>query len=409
MEIGRTITKNTLALTLGQVGNKLISFLFNIYIARILGVAIYGEYNLINAFVALFSFLPDLGTNLIVIREIAQDKRSQRSLVGQAVVINTVFSLLAFILIAALFGPYSQGKISLLTVIFAAATLIVTSIRTVAILQFDGNEKMGFSAFFAVLNNVFSVTGALIGFNFTHSLTGLFAGVFLAAIASTSIVWIITSAFYPLPSLKFKVQKISKLLRYGLPLGLAAFAAQAYSRIDTLLLGRFLSKEIVGWYSAASVLVFASINLVNVPLMAAVYPTLSRLNLHQKRFRKTIVNIIIVILAWSIPAVVAVQFLASWVVPLLYGQGFSPAIPVLKTLIFIVPFISLSAFLYKLLIILGKQSSYLKISLSGALLNLLANITLIPRFGLLGAAYAAVFTHVALFAIYTLTVRKHLA
>lgn len=404
----KIITKNTATLSLGQIGHKLISFFFNIYLARLLGASLFGEYHLINAFIGIFSFLPDFGTNLIIIREIAKNKRHQPNLIGQAVFINLMFAAFAFLLIIALFHVYGVGKMTFAAVVFAAATLVITAFRTIAISQFDANEKMQYSAGFSILNSLFSVSGAILGFTITKNLAGLFAGVFIGSTCAAAIIWLVAKSFFALPQLKFNAKKIFTIIKLGAPLGIAALASQAYSRLDTLILGQLLSTQVVGWYSSASILVFAGIQLVNVPLMAAIFPTLSRIKKRRRLFKSTIRVITLAIITWTVLAVILTQFIASWVVQVIYGSNFYPAIPVLKTLIIMVPFISLSAFLYKLLIIIGKQVLYLKINIAGALLSLTFNIILIPQFGLLGAAYAAVFTHMTLFLIYTFAVKKHL-
>src|SRR3990167_9804131 len=122
----KRLAQNTLSLTLAEVVIKLIAFGFNLIIARLLGAGLYGQYSFINAFVAIFSFLPDLGTNLIVIREVAKYPHQRRLLTGQALTTNFIFSLLSFLLIAAIFPAYAQDKALLLAALFAAAGLALS-------------------------------------------------------------------------------------------------------------------------------------------------------------------------------------------------------------------------------------------------------------------------------------------
>lgn len=402
----RLVAKNTLVLTFAEITIKGLAFIFNLVIARLLGASLYGEYNLINAFVAIFSFLPDLGVNLIVIRDAAAQPARRRQLIGQAVVINSVFSVFSFLLIATLFSPYAQGKASLLAAVFAAATLAITALRTVARLSFDATEAMHVSAFFTVTNTVFSVTFGLAGFILTHSLAGLFAGILLGSVLTAILEWFISIRQFSPPQISFNLKSSIQLIKQGLPLGLAAAAALLYTKVDALILGRHLTADYVGWYSAANLLIFSAIQLFSVPLMIAAYPALSRHHRSPARFRRLLVSLTVIILGWTIPFIVFTILLASPIINLTFGPNFAPAVAPLRLLVFLTPFAALSALLSKALIVIGQQQLYLAISFIGSGINLLANLWFIPRWGMAGAASAAVITHLSLLVISAYQVKK---
>ena len=402
----RLVAKNTLVLTLAEITIKGLAFVFNLVIARALGSSLYGEYNLINAFVAIFSFLPDLGVNLIVIRDAAAQPARRQQLIGQAVVINSLFSAFSFLLIASLFPGYAQGKASLIAAVFAAATLAITALRTVAKLSFDATEKMHISAFFSVTNTVFSVTFALVGFILTRSLAGLFAGTFLASVLTAILEWSISIRRFSLPRITFNLKSLLELIKQGLPLGLAAAAALLYTRIDALILGRYLTADYVGWYSAANLLIFSAIQLFSVPLMIAAYPALSHQRRSPTRFRQLLIALTVIILGWTIPFILVTVLLASPIISLAFGPNFAPAVAPLRLLALLTPFAALSALLYKALIVIGQQKLYLAISFIGSGINLIANLFFIPRWGMAGAASAAVITHLSLLLISAYQVKK---
>lgn len=403
------IAKNTLILTLAEVVIKGIALIFNFILARLLTVNSFGSYNLILAFVAIFSFLPDLGVNLIAQRDLAFKPKKYPRLIGQTLIVNLSFSLITFITILALFPVYFRNQ-SLLNLIFLTAmTLVLTSLRTVAKLGFDASQKMSISASFTVINSLFSVLGSLIGFLFTHNIFGLFVGNLIATFLSLVLEWGIALHFFPLPRISFHLSPLILFLKQGLPLSLAAATAIIATKLDILILGRLLTSLQVGWYVAATSLIFAAIQLFNVPLMVAAYPALGKIRTSPSQFKRIIYQLLLLILLWTILFVIFAQLFAQPILTFSFGRPYLPASASFRLLSLIVPFASLSALLYKILIILNRQQLYFWISLFGVIINLSFNLILIPKMGINGAAITAVITQLSLFLIYGYQVRSLLA
>ena len=74
----RLVFKNTFFLTLSELFLKVVGVIWVIFLAHSLTIAEYGKYTLVNSFVGIFAFLPDLGIGLIVIREIAKNRKKAK-------------------------------------------------------------------------------------------------------------------------------------------------------------------------------------------------------------------------------------------------------------------------------------------------------------------------------------------
>ena len=402
----RRIARNTVWLTFAEVFIKLIALVFNFILVRFISVTGYGDYNLVNAFVAIFSFLPDLGVNLIAVRDLAARPARYPRLIGQVAIINALFSVVSFAAILFLFPVYSGNQHLWSLVIIAALTLVVTSLRTLAKLGFDARETMHFSAAFTLINALCSTTGSLLGFLVVHNLTGLFIGNLLGTVFSLILEWGIALKFFGWPRLSLDFPALLSLVRQGLPLSLAAATAMLSSRLDTLLLGRLLTSLEVGWYATAQVLIFSAIQLVNVPLMAAAYPALGKTKRFPDQLRRLTLKLLWLILLWTGSFVVFIWILAHPLILITFGHPYLPAVSSLRLLSLLVPFAALSALLYKILIVFNRTKLYLWISSLGVGINLIANLWLIPRLGLTGAAISAVITHLSLFLIYGYKVKN---
>lgn len=402
------VAKNTFVLTLSEFFLKIISVIWVIFIAHALSVELYGRYNFVNAFIGIFSFLPDLGVGLIVIREIAKDKNNVFSHLGDSLILNGSLALITSILILLTTLFFGYAKDTGILIIIAAFTLLVSAFRSVGIFYFDGMEKMGYSAMLNSINSILLLIGGFLGFILGYGLEGVFIGMLSGSILSLFLTWSIVLKFI-VPKISFDPKPIKKLLLNGLPLGIAAFSALIYTKIDTIILHQMLGEHSVGIYNSATPFIFASIQLLNVPFMAAVYPALSRLSNTNARFINAFKKSIIIIALWSFPFAFIVSTFSPFFITLIFGEKYTSAIPILRILIFFVPFACLSALLYKVLIVISKQKIYLVISTIGAIVNIILNLFLIPRYLILGAAIASVLTQIILFSIYFIVVVKYIS
>jgi O-antigen/teichoic acid export membrane protein len=400
------VLRNTLFLATSEILLKALGVLWTIFLARSLSIDLFGRYNLVNSFVGIFSFLPDFGVGLIVIRDIAKKKDLAPVYLGNSLVLNGILAFITFfvILIVAFFVGYSP-EVQLL-IIIASLTLFLSTLRSVGIFFFDGMEKMEYSALFNTLNTVLLLTFGFVGFQLGFGLSGVFWGMFLGTCLSLGVTWLTVLRRFVVPKVTFDRDLMKHFFLEGMPLGIAAFAALIYTKIDSVLLGYLLGEKAVGIYNVATPFAFALVGLLNVPFVVALYPTLSRLS-HEShtRFMKAINKSLGIIALWSFPASFFIA-LCAFIIPVLFGHKYDAGIPILRIHIFMVPFMCLSALLYKVLIILNRQKVYLYISIFGAIINIILNILLIPIFQVSGAAFAAIITQVSLFVIYVIAVYK---
>jgi len=403
-----TVFRNTFYLTLSEFFLKVIGVLWIVYLAHSVSVSEYGTYNYVTALIAIFSFLPDFGVGLIVIREIAKSPKKSAEYLGNSFTLNAVLSIITFLLIIVFSLITNVSKEIFYYVFIASITLVLSTLRSVAIFYFDGREKMHISAVLNSLNSLLLISCASVGVFFGFRLAGVFYGMLVATFLSLVISWrVLFLSVIPKIDWNLKTQKY--YLAQGFPLGLAAFSALIYSHVDVLILGKFLGQTNVGIYSSATPFAFALIQLLNVPFVVAVYPALARIeNSSKKRFIHAIVKSIAVILLWSVPSAIFISISSPYLIPLIFGHKYDQGIKFLQVLIFFVPALSLSAFLYKVLIILKKQNIYLFISIFAAVLNIFLNFILIPLFGIYGAVWSAILTQYILLLVYVLTVLLYL-
>ncbi|OGK44603.1 hypothetical protein A2957_00920 [Candidatus Roizmanbacteria bacterium RIFCSPLOWO2_01_FULL_38_11] len=401
----KIVLKNTFSLASAELLIKLITLLWIAFLGRSLSISDYGRYSYVNAFIALFALFPDSGAGLIVVREIAQNKKNQNMLLSSLFYINLSLALISCVVIV-VYGLIKESLSTTLLISLASLSMFFTALRSAPIVKYESHEKMNVVAILNILNSLLIITLPFILFLVTHSILGIFMGMAIGGAMSSVLTWVFFRKSYPF-HLTYNAQAIKKLFLAGLPLGLAAVASMIFSRIDSVMLNFMVGLEAVGRYNSAVPIVFGMIQLLHVPFAMAIYPTLSRVESQdKKRFRSSLKKALVVTAIWTFSAAIGISLFAPVIVPMIFGSAYQSSSNILQMLIFILPFASLSAVLYKILIIKKRQKIYLAISVFGAIANILLNIILIPSYGVIGAAGASVLTQIGLFVIYAAVVSK---
>lgn len=398
------VVRNTSYLFISEVILKGLGVLWIILLARSLSVSNFGIYNVVTSFLAIFSFFPDFGIGIIIIREIASNKKKASKLLGASLILSASFSILTFFISisTAIFIRYSIETTYLIAI--SAFMLVASTVRSTAIFYFDGIEKMKHSAILNTINTILLISFGALFFFFTKSLYGIFLGMLSGTLISLLISYNVLFSNIKI-SFKFPTSLLKEILSSSWPLGVAAFAFLIYSRIDTIILSKLLGDSAAGIYGAASPFPQALIQLGNVPFMVALFPTLTKIYSEDyERFKKAYLKSLGVIAIWSIPASILISLSSPILIPFIFGDKYDQAIQVLRILIFTVPFISMWALLYKILLIMNRQKDYLFISMIGAVSSIILNFILIPQLGLTGAAWAAVVTQFLLLIMYSIDV-----
>ncbi len=192
---------------------------------------------------------------------------------------------------------------------------------------------------------------------------------------------------------KFDFKKLNFMRHLGPELVLAGniLLSNFYSKIDVTMLGVLKGDAETGYYSNA----FKIINII-MCLCAAITSTfLPRLSYYyqhdKKEFSKLVNKGTKYILFLTIPAAVGLAMIAYLIVPGLFGESFRPAA---LTVVVLTPLILIkgigSLICYQVAISSGNEKKQMVAYAVGAILNVLLNAMLIPRFAENGAAIASV-------------------
>lgn len=181
----------------------------------------------------------------------------------------------------------------------------------------------------------------------------------------------------------------------------STIATEIYTMLDTVMLEYFHGETYVGYYSNAVKVVRMTYTVV-IALVAVFYP---RISMYFKQQNYEACNELIcrgtqILLLLAIPCTIGLALTSEYIVPLLFGDAFLPAVGTLRILSVLVLIFSISYFLgHIILTATGRERMILRATITGAVINALVNFLLIPAFKQDGAAIASVLSEAAVMVV----------
>lgn len=390
MSIAKRIVKNSGYLFISRISTKLISFFILLYIANSLGPANFGKYSFAFAFVYFFSFIPDLGINQILVREAAKDEKIMDKLIGNATIVKSLLSIIAFLLCCLAISitdyPFSTKK----AVFIAAIGLLSTSLTGFAIV-YEVKLRMDYSILFSVTDRLFLLLSVLLIVWYNPSLN-LFIGATIAADVINYILMAIFSKHFLAPKFKIDYNLVKKIMLEALPIAISSVFVMIYFRIDTVMLSLLTNDTEVGFYSAAYRLTEALTFIPSI-LITSTYPIMSKyFNEKNEAFSYIYVKSFKILFALGLIIGTVVTFLAEDIILKIYGSQYYGSVIALQILIWATTVMFVNQIVISTYVSSGNQNVMAKMSFIAAVFNIGLNLLLIPSYSYIGASIATFFT-----------------
>jgi len=387
------IAVNSASIVGNNVLRRGLAFAATVSIARYLPVETFGRYVLVLATIELFRQVADFGIDHIAVRRLARDPGT--GVLQPALRLKLAMSLVAIACAEAFalalgYGPQLMGYLALasLALLFSAtASTLATSfqatlsMRRLLPVNATGNVLMLALVWAAIFLHV-SVAGFLM------------AAVLAEAYALALTFLLLRRSGHSAQREPPASVPARRLLAEATPLGLASVLVMVYFRVDTIVLSKVAGEAEVGRYGAIFRLTEGSLALA-AGLAATFLPLLSSyladpgsrqrgIELYERGFK--------VLLASSVLLASTITLLAVPIMRLLYGASYADAGPGLAVLTWSTVFMSLNMMQTSAFVALGRQRALFGVTIVNLLINVALILTLIPRFGLMGACAATVAT-----------------
>lgn len=391
---------NTLWLFLDSFFKLGVAFIVSIYVTRHLGPEQFGILSYALGFVGIFTAFTQMGLKNTVVRDLVRGKYQQTEILGTAFSIRTIGGFVTLLLIA-IVSTFNNDDVAKKSIILIIASAEIFKGFEVISLYYQSRIESKYVAKASLFQGIALSIFKLLLVYFEASLI-LFAVTYALDVILGDIKLIFTYVKNTGSLLKWKfVAPIAKqLLSDSWPLIFYVFALNIQSRIDQVMLGNMIGKDVVGYYSVALRMIEV-VAVIPMVIARSFTPAITKAKnvselAYKNRLKEYYRLMFVLFLLTSIP----LFFFAEVIVVSLYGEVFREA------------GILLSLFSIRMLFIyMGiAKSSYITnenlfkytmvTAFAGAISNIAINYMLIPLYGAVGAIIATILSFsISIFAI----------
>ncbi len=376
---------------LGRFLPGVIGFLVAAALTRLLPPEQYGTYGLASALSQLFA-LAAFGWLGLSITRLATGRTADARFVNS---VFAVFAVLAAFTVLvgglAILLPLAPG-VAAVAAAAAAGSLVFAYVDVNAAFL---AARLDFGGFFALNVSRAAIGAALMSVAAYCSRNGL--AVFTVSLSATLAVCLLFPRRVRISlSRGIDRQHVARLVGFGMPIAgsLCLFSLCGWS--DRLVLGMDAGISAVGFYTAATVVVQGSLQMVAQAIGSAAYPLAVLAYDSGNRFasHRQLEQNFIALIGALIPGAVGLSLLAPNIVAILVGPSYRDAVIHLTPLLASAAVVSgiRGNFVDHAFQLTGSTSHYFWIAAGMAPVNLVALGLLVPRFGYMGAGAAVVLT-----------------
>lgn len=394
------IAKNSIVSFLSDVINKILTLFVTIVIARYLGDSGFGRYSFIITMMALFQVLADFGLDGLTIREIAKrpDKADVfiRNVLTLKLILGAINAVILFVVIGVMnkpadvvYGVYVSG---LIVIFFCLANTFNSA--------FNAYERLDLKAGLMVSTRFIVLALTIIAIMLKQGIIVLITIILLSEIIRTVSGWMIYESRFSRIRLGFDPEICKGLLKMALPFALIGLIVLVYFKIDIVMLSLMKDDQVVGWYSAAYMLL-SGLFFITDAYNLAIFPPLSRYALSSRdllafSWARSVKYLLII----SLPIAFGTTILADKIILLVYSTSYYPSVSALQILIWTLPWIFVNSINLRVLYATNKQKEAMVVAVASMLLNVAFNFILIPPLSFIGSSLATLIVEIINVSVY---------
>ena len=377
-------------------------------IARYMGPSVFGQLNFALATLSVLVVIVNVGLNRIVIRETTaaiNDNEMRAEVVATAFFLRLLASLIIMAIVGLGVVFYAENG-SLLLLVLASITLIPFDVVD---LHQQGVAKIrGVSI---IRTTVFMISaGMKIGIVYLNgSIAWIFALVFVEYFLLALGFLYLTNKINGMSFLsftKFSRYRAVSFLKESWPELIAGFSGVLFVRLDQIMLQLMQGEESVGIYSAA-VRISEAWYFFPTAIISVTFPKIVQMKHEsESKFLKGLQFLYSTIVAFTVFVCLGMILFSSFVIDLLYGVEYSQSAIILRFHCLIAIFIFLGSASGSWLAAEKKLIWNLHRNLFGLIVNIIANVILIPSYGPIGAAWATLIAVIAAFYLFDMFTPK---
>jgi O-antigen/teichoic acid export membrane protein len=383
---------NTSWLFLEKILKAINILIVGMFLARYLGPEQYGVLSYSLAYVLLFSALAKLGLDIIVVKALVKYKTERDNILGTSFILKLVGAILSILILLGISNTVHQIQEKELIFIFSFSIFFLAF--SVIDFYFQSKVLSRFSVYASMFSLVVSILVKITLILYRASLSAFVYALLLEIIIlSIAYLFFYFRNGFSLSNWRFKKAWAFTLLKDSFPLLLGSVFIVVYMKIDQIMIKSMLDAAEVGKYSVAVTLsegwYFLPMIIVSSIFPAVINAKESNRDLYYDRLK----NLYRLMFYLALIIVLPITFLSDWIIAIFYGIDYLDAAQILKIHIWAGIFVFLGVASTRWLIVENLQIFSTINTGLGALLNIILNYTLIPKYGIVGAAWATLISY----------------
>ena len=385
------IVKNASWIIVSKVLQSIIGLLVSIFTARYLGPSNYGLISYASSLVGFVSPIAFLGINNVLVQELTTRPEYEGEIMGSSIIMSIISAVCCIIGIYIFIFFVDAGNTE--TIIVCVLYSLILLFQALDLIQYWFQAKLmsKYSSlvvlFSFILISIYKIFLLIFQKN-----------VYWFAIANTidylmiSICLIILYFKLGGKKLSFSYQMCKDIFSKSKHFIITGLMISIFAQTDKIMLKLMIGETYTGFYSAA-VSCATMVSFVYAAIIDSFRPVLFK-NYEQDidLFELNLKRLYSIVIYLSLVQSIFMTLLAKPIINILYGNDFINSINSLRIICWYVTFSYMGSVRNIWILCKNKQKYLMLINLSGAIINVILNLVLIPRMGINGAALASLIT-----------------
>ena len=382
------LAKDTMWMLLSKLFNIVVQAIYFIIVARLLGTENYGSFIVIAAAASIvFPFVP-LGSEHILVKNVSLDRSSFNTYWGNSLVIltcNGILFTIVLLLLSPLIFPSNVEWLTILLILLSDLIgLALLDLGSKALLSANMVDKLAQLGVLGTCNKLLAALSLAVFFE-RANLAIWSCLYFVSSVIMGVVTIILVNKMVGMPRPAWLELKSN--IGPGLDFSIGTSANNINANLDKSMLGKLSNVTAAGIYGSA----YRFIDVGIIPLLALFGATYTRFFQHGTSgikgslgFAKRLLPMMVL---YAIATIAGYWIFAPYI-PTILGEEYRDAIDALLWLSPIPAITTLQYLAADTLTGAGNQKVRSRIQVVAAIVNILLNIWLIPRFTWKGAAWA---------------------
>lgn len=346
-----------------KLTGQMITWSVTIIVIRLLTPGDYGLMSIAGIFVAFLAMLGEMGFGSAIIQRKIKEIQTLRKVLGALVLVSSLFFVLLFTTASFIAIFFREPKlvpiIQVLSVQFLLMCFVVIPQSLLAQdLDFKRSSLVEFGA--AISASVVTLVLALSGFGVWSLVWGVLAQQLFRVVGLN-----VVSPFPHLPS--FNLRGIRQILSFGSFVTIERSLWYFYTQSDSMIIGRLLGKELLGFYSVGLQLASLPMDKFTGIVSQVAFPAFSKLQEDRRSAGVQFLKAVRIMSFFAFPVLWGASSLAPEIVELILGQKWQSAIVPFQFLSLVVPVRMVSNLIAPALLGMGRPDLSLRNTITAAL------------------------------------------